>query len=270
MEPDPTMIVLHHGLWGLTAGGPSTCGLSYWNGISAAIAAAGYDVLVTQAHPTGSIQRRARTLKSQIQRRLRDREQPDGRVIILAHSMGGMDARYMISRLDMARQVAALVTIGTAHRGTAYYEWMVRMLDCCGQLSWTSEALWDLRGLWQARRADCHRFNELVPDADAVRYYSVAGVCPAGRVPPWLMPGYTIVAEAEGFNDGRVSLTSARWGRFLGIWPVHHFHLINAALPQLPGDSTEDVIPRYLGLLHMLEEEGLARPSAPLERGLQA
>ena len=37
--------------------------------------------------------------------------------------MGGLDARFMISHLDMAPQVATLTTLGTPHRG----EWWSRM-----------------------------------------------------------------------------------------------------------------------------------------------
>ena len=45
------------------------------------------------------------------------------RVVIIAHSMGGLDARYMISRLGMDDRVTALVTITTPHRGSPYADW---------------------------------------------------------------------------------------------------------------------------------------------------
>src|SRR5262249_5187529 len=38
-------------------------------------------------------------------------------VHVFAHSMGGLDARYMISRLGMAKRVLSLTTIATPHRG---------------------------------------------------------------------------------------------------------------------------------------------------------
>jgi triacylglycerol esterase/lipase EstA (alpha/beta hydrolase family) len=41
------------------------------------------------------------------------------RVDIVAHSLGGLVARYYIERLGGARRVARLVTIGSPHRGTA-------------------------------------------------------------------------------------------------------------------------------------------------------
>src|SRR5436190_277798 len=52
----------------------------------------------------------------------------DGKVIIIAHSMGGLDARYMISRLGMADRVAALVTLSTPHHGSPYADWCLKNL----------------------------------------------------------------------------------------------------------------------------------------------
>jgi triacylglycerol esterase/lipase EstA (alpha/beta hydrolase family) len=41
------------------------------------------------------------------------------RVDIVAHSLGGMVARYYIERLDGAKHVQRLITIGSPHHGTA-------------------------------------------------------------------------------------------------------------------------------------------------------
>ena len=46
-------------------------------------------------------------------------------VHLFAHSMGGLDSRYMISQLDMADRVLTLTTIGTPHRGTSFADWGV-------------------------------------------------------------------------------------------------------------------------------------------------
>ncbi|HZR10776.1 MAG TPA: hypothetical protein VFA79_19470, partial [Myxococcales bacterium] len=43
---------------------------------------------------------------------------PGDRFNLIAHSMGGLDARYAITRLGLAGRVASLVTIGAPHRGT--------------------------------------------------------------------------------------------------------------------------------------------------------
>ena len=68
--------------------------------------------------PTGGVADRAQQLKDFI-----DRVSPAEPVHLFAHSMGGLDARYMISCLGMAQRVLTLTTLGTPHRGTAFADW---------------------------------------------------------------------------------------------------------------------------------------------------
>lgn len=56
-------------------------------------------------------------------------------VDIVAHSMGGLVARYYLERLDGAKHVERLITIGTPHRGTRL-----------GWLGWALPAARDLLG----------------------------------------------------------------------------------------------------------------------------
>jgi triacylglycerol lipase len=107
---------LVHGLLGY--GQLKVCGwtiASYFSNIPEFLSASGNRVLVAQLSPTGGVAERATQLKLFL-----DREAPREPVHLLAHSMGGLDARYMISRLDMAARVLTLTTLGTAHRGTAF------------------------------------------------------------------------------------------------------------------------------------------------------
>src|SRR5437763_959212 len=107
-------IVLAHGLMGFDAvrvGGFRVRG--YYPGIEESFRAAGNRVFGARVHPTAGIAQRAAELRELI-----DHASPQEPVHLLAHSMGGLDARYMISRLDMADRVLSLTTIGTPHRGS--------------------------------------------------------------------------------------------------------------------------------------------------------
>ncbi len=118
-------VVLHHGLFGgrKKIGG---LGWSSFKGIDRALERAGYRVTVSFVHPTAGIERRARQLKRWI---LEHCDLSDGqRIVLVTHSMGGLDARFMLSRLGMESKVAALITICTPHRGSAYADWCVRNL----------------------------------------------------------------------------------------------------------------------------------------------
>lgn len=251
-----TPIVLHHGMCGFDVLQIGLFRIHYWNGIDQAIAKLGYPVITTQVHPLAGVARRAQQLKSQILTKLERTGKKDEQVVVIAHSTGGVDARYMISRLGMADRVAALVTIGTGHRGNAYSEWLLKHLDSLGQLSIFNAMVLDIDALWDATPKGSQLLNNELPDMPGVRYFSVAGVSPAEQVPPTLLFSHRIIAEAEGENDGHVSLASAQWGAFLGVWPAHHFQLINWPLDYLPGYS-EDIIPRYCALLDHLSEQGI-------------
>jgi triacylglycerol lipase len=132
----------------------------------------------------------------------------------------------MISRLGMESRVLSLTTIGTPHRGSSFADWgwdrfarmVVPFLRCIGM---PHEAFIDLR------TDMCRRFNEEVPNAPGVRYFSVAGVCEKPWLgPEWRLP-YAIVNRAEGPNDGVVSVTSAQWGEHTDIWSGDHLNLVN-------------------------------------------
>ena len=108
-------IVLAHGLLGFDKIRPF--GLEYFRGIREALERAGNDVHLVRLPPFAGVEARARALAEAIERI----EAP--RVNIIAHSMGGLDARYALSRLGIADRVASLITVGTPHRGTPLADW---------------------------------------------------------------------------------------------------------------------------------------------------
>ena len=67
----------------------------------------------------------------------------------------------------------------------------------------------------------------VAPNVPGVRYFAVAGRCDRAWVgPEWLVP-YSIVNEAEGPNDGVVSVASATWGEHTDLWDGDHLNLVN-------------------------------------------
>src|SRR5262249_37405885 len=215
-------IVLTHGLLGfdeLRVGGWTLA--HYFPRIPEMLSAAGNRVLVARVCPTGGVAERAQQLKGFI-----DQHLPGEAVHLIGHSMGGLDCRYMITRLGMGERVRTLTTVGTPHRGTAFADWGVRRLErfvgpLLGLLRVPRQAFYDLT------TGQCRRFNEDVPDVPGVRYFSVAGRHEGGwRTPQWGLP-HRIVSRAEGPNDGLVSVASATWGARVAVWGCGHFGLVN-------------------------------------------
>ena len=112
-------IVLQHGLFGFSEMSVGKLKLSYFHKIDRALAARPPADRLTVS-PTGSIKLRTAQMKRTILEEMKKQELDDQRVVIIAHSMGGLDARYMISKLGMHEKVEALVTISTPHRGSPY------------------------------------------------------------------------------------------------------------------------------------------------------
>jgi triacylglycerol lipase len=178
----------------------------------------GCRVFFPHVAPTGSVAERAAQMREQIRR------WTDEPVNLVAHSMGGLDCRYLISRLGMADRVRSLTTVGTPHRGTYLADWFLANYRNRVPLLLALEAVGvSFEGFRDCRPGACAALNKLAPDAPGVRYFSYAGDVPQSKVTPVLRRAWTILTAAEGPNDAMVSVKSARWGEFLGTVSADHF-----------------------------------------------
>lgn len=245
-------IVLIHGLLGfdrLQLAGVAIA--DYFPGIAQSLTIAGNRILVPAVSPTGGVAQRAEQLKQYL-----ERHSPDEPVHLIAHSMGGLDARYMISCLGMAERVLSLTTLGTPHRGTSFADWGVSRLARLVQPALDLLGI-PSQGFFDLTRPRCRDFNDKVVDAASVRYFSVAGRHNGSFYnPEWLLP-YHIVLKAEGPNDGVVALESARWGESLDVWDGDHLSLVNWLHPVSVNRGLDrDPLPRYAALLQKLADCG--------------
>jgi len=240
-------IVLHHGLFG----GEKVLGpisLASFSGIDDAISSEGFPVLVSNVHPTASIAHRAQQLKETI---LANRPRlGQEKLVLVAHSLGGLDARYMLARMDMAKYISTLVTITTPHRGSPYADWCVRNLGIrLGGLRLMQWLGLDVRGIIDLMTDSCARFNEQIPDVPGVTYYSVSAARPWHQIPPFALHAHHVVYTAEGANDGLVSVQSSIWGKHLGTWSADHWHTVNRRyVPELR-NPTGDIAPYYVSVI---------------------
>jgi triacylglycerol lipase len=245
-------IVLVHGMFGfdrISLGGWTFA--NYFAGIPQFLAAAGNRVLIPRLSPTGGVADRAAQLKAFL-----DREMPHEPVHLIAHSMGGLDSRYLISRLGMAPRVLSLTTLGTPHRGTTFADWGIHRLQRLLRPVFQLLRI-PTQGFYDVTTAGCRKFNEEVPDAPGVRYFSVAGRHGGHYLnPEWLLP-HRIVLEAEGPNDGVVSVASAAYGESQEVWEGDHLSLVNWLNPLARNRGLwRDPAPRYGPLVQRLADEG--------------
>jgi triacylglycerol lipase len=224
---------------------------SYFSGIPERLREGGNRVLVARVSPTCGVDRRAAQLKAFL-----DQQSPGEPVHLFAHSMGGLDSRYLISRLGMADRVLTLTSIGTPHRGSAFADWAVKRLECVVKpvfdfINLPDQAFYDLT------TERCRAFNDEVPDAPNVRYFSIAGRHDLNAwSPEWLIP-HRIVVEKEGPNDGLVSVASATHGESVDVWEGDHLSLANCGkLVRLVRGLWFDRSSHYVDLLRRLADMG--------------
>ncbi|KAJ1721818.1 hypothetical protein LPJ53_003700 [Coemansia erecta] len=115
-------VVLCHGLYGFDVKGPSRVPLlqvHYWRGIREALEGVGARVVVAKVAGTGGVRERAQQLDALLAGRA-----GGAQVNIVGHSMGGLDARYLITHIrPRSYAVGSLTTVCTPHRGSAFMDW---------------------------------------------------------------------------------------------------------------------------------------------------
>jgi triacylglycerol lipase len=244
-------VVLHHGLFGTgdVRIGPIT--LRYFHGIDRAIRERGHPVIVTRVHPSSSVANRARQLKETLLRQLDIIGRTSDRVILVGHSMGGLDARYAVAKLGLADRVAAIVSVTTPHRGSPYANWVMRNLgERLGGIKLVKALKLDLLAIADLTTNSCTSFNDAIPDVPGIKYFSVSCARPWQRVPPFALHSHRVISQAEGDNDGLVSVRSSVWGEHLGVWPADHWHSVNRRwLPEMTQPVTGDITPYWLRML---------------------
>ena len=245
---DKPVVVLHHGLFGYTSVGVGNFRWAYFQGIDKALKKAGHQVIVTKVHPCGGIPRRAAELKKAIHEGLSSLNlNGDTRLLLVAHSMGGLDARYMIHSLGMHDRVAGLLSVTTPHRGSPYADWCVRHLGKrLGGFELMNMLGLDVEGIHDLTTERCATFNQTIADVPGVEYFSVTAAREWPKVAPWVLHSHKVIAESEGDNDGLVSIKSGAWGRHLCTWRADHFHTINKRYVFEIRNRTGNIAPYYV------------------------
>jgi len=182
-------------------------------GIKEGLTAQNIEVITTSVPPSGSIEQRAAKLARDIELHAHGRS-----VNIVAHSMGGLDARYMISQLrPKGVDVKSLVTVATPHHGSSVADYII---DGIGpeNLSrlyrvWNRATGWEHDAFNQlTTRYMNSDFNAKTPNDPDVRYFSYGAMLVTK--PPLLSPfrvSFRLLNQLEGPNDGLVSVESSKW-----------------------------------------------------------
>jgi triacylglycerol lipase len=214
----PLPVVLVHGLFGFDRIGVPGARLHYFRGIVRHLESLGCHAHAVRLPRMASVPERAKALVEKIE------ALPHERVDIIAHSLGGLDARYALAKLGLSKRVRSLVTIGTPHRGTP-----VADLTTDGPLGLARRAIGkigiQIHALDWLSTSALAKFNADVVDVPGVRYACVVAGIRDAKTPIALaiVPVHAYLRRVAGPNDGLVPISSQYWGETLAEIEADHF-----------------------------------------------
>lgn len=240
-SPTKYPIVLVHGFMGWD----KIFFFDYFYHVRKTLEAEGFTVFVPHVNPVTSIEVRGTYLATLIDDVLA--QTGAEKVNIIAHSMGGLDARYVAGK-GYANKIASITTIGTPHQGTPVPDFVFKFLGkndnilykafeylvagFLGEGKFGATDL-DIRDcLWNLSPSYINGyFNPNFPIDPGIYTQSYAGVSSitgwstGDRMDALLMPFQPAFSWGSR-NDGLVPLESAQWGRFRGIVSADHVNLV--------------------------------------------
>lgn len=194
------------------------------------------------------------------------------KVNIIAHSKGGLDCRYALSKLDIAPYVASLTTINTPHRGCLFADCLLTKVSpkvkdrMASAYNTTLKKLGDsdpdfLTAINQLTATCCADFNQRTSIPEGVYCQSVGSVLPkarGGKFP--LNFSHHIVSYYDGENDGLAGERSFPWGeRYICLRPQSNRGISHGDMIDLNRQNFDgfDVREFYVNLVSELKDRGL-------------
>jgi triacylglycerol lipase len=244
-----------------------TFGLNYWGRIPKLFIKHGVEVYYGGTDAWGSIEKNAEILKSKIEAIMQEKKAE--KVNIIAHSRGGLEARYLISTLNMEHAVASLTTISTPHHG-------VKVMNIALELpTWLYKFCSFFVNIWfkifgdkapdffsssrQLSEKYITEFNKRNPDKENVYYQSYASMMKyffGDLIFLFLNP---FIKITDGANDGLCPVDSAKWGDFKGVittkgvFGISHSGIVDFYKINYKGMN---ILELYLNIVKELSENG--------------
>lgn len=244
----------------------------YWGRIPELLRRQGASVYFGQQDGWATVEENARRLARRVDEILT--ETGSEKLHLIAHSKGGLDARHLISSLGYGDRVASLTTVSTPHHGSKTMDaldrlpgWVFRLIGFFvnGWYRLLGDASPDFCGVChQFTTAWAADFNRRNPDVPGVLYQSCAGAMAGVRSDIFMWWSNLIIHRVEGENDGLVTVESARWANFTGVWRgsgrrgLSHMDEVDFRRRPLKGkDGPVDPAERYAVLVEGLRKQGL-------------
>lgn len=247
--------------------------INYWGRIPKALEQLGCKIYYGNQDSNADIETNGQTIAKRINEIIE--ETGADKVNIIAHSKGGLDARYAISTLHAGDKVASLTTVNTPHNGSKTVDLLmkfpqpiVRFVGFCTDcwfrvLGDKKPSSYRVFRLFTTKGAE--RFNLDNPDQEGIYYQSYAFVMknPSSDLFLWLTN--LVVGMVEGENDGLLTPDAVRWTNFRGIYRgvgnrgISHCDEVDMRrrpLSRKTGEGVSDIVDFYKDVVKELGEMG--------------
>ncbi len=242
---------------------------SYWGRIPKELKKNGAVFYLGQQQSAASVKDTAAELATRIKEIVE--ETGCDKINIIAHSKGGLDARYAISCLGMDQFVASLTTISTPHHGCLFADHLLEKTSekfvnrIAKSYNAALRKLGDqnpdfIAAVTDLTAENCRQINEEAPDKDTVYYKSYGSklnTWMGGRFP--LNLSNILVQPFDGENDGLVSVSSAEWGaQYTVLSPTGKRGISHGDVIDLNRENIDDFDVRelYVGIVKDLKALG--------------
>lgn len=246
--------------------------LSYWGRIPKELERNGARIYYGNHHSASSIAFCAEELAARIKEILD--ETGAEKVNIIAHSKGGLDCRYAISKCGMAPYVASITTVNSPHKGCHYADTLLTAIPAHVQktvastYNKTMRHLGDidpdfLTAMCNLTATYCAQLAEELDDTvekHGIYRQSIGSVMYSAQSSGFpLNVFYPIVKKYDGPNDGLVSDRSYQFGEksiFLaptGKRGISHMDVIDLSRQNVPGFDVREF---YVELVRDLKNRG--------------
>ncbi len=242
---------------------------NYWGRIPKELAANGAEIYYGGQQSAAGTEAAAAELAENIRDILR--RTSCEKVNIIAHSKGGLESRWAVSRLGLAPAVASLTTVNTPHQGCAFVDWLLEKMPpwvcrwIAGRYNAALRRLGDkdpdfYEAVCDLTSRRCRELDGRMPDSPGVYCQSVGSRMGGWRAAPFPQNlTYLLVRCFDRENDGLVAVDSMKWGsRFQLVEPqgrrgVAHGDMIDLNRENIRGFDVREF---YVRLVQELKERG--------------
>lgn len=200
--------------------------ICYWGRIPEILKKYGAEIFYGFQDANASIEDNAEMLKKSLLKFISETEAE--KVNIIAHSKGGLEARYLISTLGMGKYIASVTTLSTPHNGSATMDKLMKMFRF---ILLSGSRIFDIfrricgdrnpdtfRCMEQVTTSYINEFNSKNPDDENVYYRSYAFKMKNPLSDIIMSVPYIAVRFMDGESDGLLTVNEVAWGDFQGVY----------------------------------------------------